>query len=436
MSAPGTDRSKSSAQTPSPRPALRRSGGVFGSAVSVLDQALQGLLSHPLRSALTMLSVTFGASVLVVLVSYASGVPEITADVLRSLGGREFIVEPRRSWGPGGSRGGRQLRIRYADLPAIREACPSIADMAPTYRPGMGGPVFSEERSWPWASLTGVGHSYRDVTELRITAGRWFTEAEELGSEDVVLLSRPLVDGMFDGRTPLGESVDAWGQRFTVIGVFESVASFAYSLFVPYPTAMQMGDSGGRYVSQIAFAPRRADLAAEAIAEIRAALGALYSFDPEDTRALDVRENTAFVAQVEAVSMGLEGLVLTIAVLALVLGCLGAANVVGISVAERTAEIGLRKALGAGQARIRAEVLTETLMLCLAGGAVGVALAVAVLRGLGPLPFSDDALLEPNLDPASLGLAVALLVITATLAGLPAALRASRLDPVEALRSE
>jgi putative ABC transport system permease protein len=400
---------------------------------SLLGQALGSLLSHPLRSLLTGLSVTFGTAVLLILMSYASGVPETTADVLRSMGSREFIVEPR--W-RGRGRGGKRVRIRYSDLPVLREACPSIAQLAPAYSPGRGGPIFSINRSWPWANVTGVGHEYRSVIDLRIDAGRWFSREEEQGAEDVALISRPLVDGMFDGRNPLGEIIDSGGRRFTLIGVFESKATFAYSLLAPYSTVMQMGDEGGRYVSHMAFAPLRDDLASAAVSEMRQALATLYSFSPDDTGAIDVKENTAFVAKVEAVSVGLQALVWIIAAMALVLGCLGAANVVGIAVGERTSELGLRKALGATSARLRAEVLTETLLLCLIGGLLGVGLGAVAIAGLGPLQFTEQALLVPNVDARDLAQACLVLVVTATLAGLPAANRAARLDPVVALREE
>ncbi|MFT7461797.1 MAG: putative ABC transport system permease protein [Pseudohongiellaceae bacterium] len=386
-----------------------------------------------MRSLLTGLSVTFGAAVLLILLSYATGVPDTTADVLRSMGSREYIVEPR--W-RGRGRGGKRVRIRYTDLPALREACPSIEQLAPAYSPGRGGPLFSRNRSWPWANVTGVGHEYQDVTDLRIDEGRWFTQEEEFAGEEVALISRPLVDGMFDGRTPLGEVVDARGVRFRVIGVFESKATFAYSLLVPYPTAMAMGDEGGRYVSHIAFAPLRGDLAESAVSEMRQALGTLYSFPPDDNGAIDIKENTAFVAKVEAVSVGLTVLVWIIASLALVLGCLGAANVVGIAVSERTSELGLRKALGATASRLRAEVLTETLLLCVAGGLLGVTLGAAAIAALGPLQLTDQARLTPEADGQQLALACLVLVVTATLAGLPAANRAAGLDPVQALRDE
>lgn len=397
---------------------------------SILAEALGSLLAHPLRSALTALSVAFGAAVLLILLGYASGIPETTATILRSLGSKEFIVEPERSFS------GRRQRIRYTDLPALRSACPSIEEISPAYRPGRGGPVYIEDGTWPWASLVGVGHEYRDVTDLNVVSGRWFTKDEELQAEDYALLSRKLADGLYKGRSPLGRIVTVQTRRFEIIGVFESNSSFQYSLFAPYTTVMELGDDGGRNVSHLAFAPRSDALAKSAVAEMRGALATIYGLDPDDDRAFDIKENTLFVEQVETVSLGLQLLILGIAGLTLVLGCLGAANVVGIAVAERTQELGLRKALGATPARLRAEVLAETILLCVAGGLLGVLVGLGGMALLGPLPFTDDALLVPRVDRGQLLAAFFVLVGVASAAGLPAARRAAELDPVEALRDE
>ena len=397
---------------------------------SVFGQAIASLLSHPLRSTLTALSVAFGASVLMILLGYATGIPETTGTILRSLGSKEFIVEPERT------RNGRRQRIRYTDIATIASACPSIEIMAPAYRPGRGGPVYVDEGSWPWAALVGVGHEYRDVTGLNVVSGRWFSKDEELQAENFTLVSRKLAEGLFKGRSPLGEIVTVMAHRFEIIGVFESNASFQYSLFVPYPTAMELGDDGGRNISHLAFAPYSPSVAKAAVAEMRNALATIYGLDPTDNRAFDIKENTAFVEQVETVSVGLQVLILGIAGLTLVLGCLGAANVVGISVAERTQELGLRKALGATPARLRAEVLSETVFLCVAGGVLGVLVGGGGIALLGPLPFTEDALLVPQVDRSQLLVAFTVLVGVASFAGLPAARRAAALDPVEALRDE
>ena len=404
---------------------------------AVLGEAWKSLVTNPLRSLLTLSSVAFGMAVLFVLLSYSSGVPTATASILRSLGSKEMTVQPRRSRRPGTGAGrGRAIKIRYADLPQIREAAPSLAGIAPTYSPGRGGPVFSEDRSWPWARVSGVGYDYAQVTDLAIVEGRWFSKEEEVLGSEVALISLPLAEGLFDGNEAIGKMIDAWSQRFQIIGVYESSASFAYSVFVPYPTAMEMGDTGGRYVSSIAFAPLRPDLARSAVAEIKNALGTLYAFDPTDASALDVKENLAFAEKVEATSLALRILVMTIAGIALVLGCLGAANVVGIAVSERTAELGLRRAIGAPASQLRLEVLTETLLLAAIGGVVGVLLGWLAAQGLGPLEFTPEAILVPRPNRQLLAIAMPVLVLTATVAGLPAANRASRIDPAEALRAE
>lgn len=402
---------------------------------SVLAEAWGSLTSHRLRSTLTALSVAFGAAVLFILMSYGTAVPAATSDMLHRMGSTEFVVEPERTSGPGGgARGGRRVQVRYDDLAAIRRACPSIDGIAASYDPTRGQPVFTAGRSWPWATVDGVTSEYADITQLRILAGRWFTPEEEVGAVDVALLNAPLAEGLFDGRSPLGEFIDFGARRFTIIGVYETEATFAYGLYIPYTTSMDMGETGGRFVSALAFRPRSPAQARQAISEIRQALGSLYSFDPDDPRALDIRENTAFIERVRGVAMGLEWLVLTIAGLALVLGCLGAANVVGIAVSERTAELGLRKALGAKRGRLRAEVLAETLILCVGGGGLGVALGAAATSWLGALQLADEARLEPSVDAVLLAASLVVLVITATVSGLPAANRAAALDPVEALR--
>lgn len=400
-------------------------------------QAAGNLLAHPLRSLLTALSVTFGAAVLLVLVSYGTAAPEATTEVLRQMASTQILVYPRSTSGPGGGRSGREVRVRYGDLEAIREACPSVLGLAGAYRPA-DGPAFSETRSWPWAAVYGVGWDMKNVADLRIVRGRWFTRHEEANRERVVLLNRPLADGLFGAREPVGAWVDTNNRRYLVIGVFENQNAHAYGMYVPYSSALDIAeeDEDARYVSWLAMKPLRPELAQQAARELREALAALYQFDPDDPRALEIRENLEFNATIHNASAGLEWLVLTIAAVALVLGCLGAANVVGISVAERTAELGLRKAMGATPARVRAEVLAELLLLCAAGGVSGVLLGSLAIAALGPIRLTEYVSLAPRADLPLLAAALVVLLATAALAGLPAAARAARLDPAVALREE
>lgn len=396
-----------------------------------IQQAVQTLVSHPLRSFLTALTVTFGTAVLLVLVSYGTAAPDATGEVLRTMGSTQIKFSP--SFRGRGGRG-RRLRIRYDDLDTIREACPSVGLMAAGYSPGMGSPCYGPKRSWPWASMKGVGVEYREVAQLNLLEGRWFSAEEEVGRERVAILNLPLAEGLFPETSALGQWVEMEARRFTIIGVMNDPEAFAYSFYTPYSAAMDLGNEGGRYVGWLSVKPKKANMASAAIAEMKNTLATLYRFDPSDDTILSVSEQTEFIDQVEAVSGGLQWLVMTIAGVALVLGCLGAANVVGITVSERTSEIGLRKALGATPFSIRAQILAESLTLCLLGGGAGVLLGYIGVRSLGAIELSETVKVIPRADVPILGFGFAVLIIVGAVAGLPAAFRAAKQDPAVALR--
>lgn len=403
----------------------------------VVAESFAALRLHPLRSFLTALTVTFGTAVLLVLMAYGNSAPEATTEVLKSMGSTQIKVEPRsRGWsgGGGGSRRGKKLEIKYEDLEAIRGACPSIAMMSPGYSPGMGSGVWAPKRSWPWAGLRGVGSEYVDVADLEMIEGRWFSPADEANREKVAVLNLPLKEGLFGTESPLGEWVESRGRRFTIIGVVWDPEAFGYSFYVPYSATFGLGSNSGKSVDWLSVKPIRPDLAAEAVTELRQALGTLYNFDPSDKNAVRINEETEFIAQVDGVAAGLRGLILTISLVALVLGCLGAANVVGITVQERVAEIGLRKALGATPRMIQGQILAESLLLCVGGGILGVALGWLAVLALGPLSLSTTIAVAPKIDPPLLLTGLAVLVMVGTVAGLPAARRAALLDPAVSLR--
>lgn len=400
----------------------------------ILSEAFSALRHHPMRSALTALTVTFGTAVLLVLMAYGNSAPQATAEVLKQMGSTQIKVEARGRGGMGGSRRAKPLEIRYDDIETIRAACPSIAEIAPGTSPGMGSPAWAPKRSWPWASMRGVGYGYVNVADLKMIEGRWFTALDELNREKVAVLNLPLSLGLFGGDSPLGEWIDTRGRRFTIIGVVWDPEAFGYSFYVPYTATFGLGGKAGKAVDWLSIKPTKPEFAADAVAEIRNAIGTMYKFDAQDPKALSITEQTEFIGQVSAVSAGLKALVWTISLVALVLGCLGAANVVGITVAERLSEIGLRKAVGATPSMIQMQILAESLMLCLGGGIIGVGLGWLAVNALGPLALSTTIEVAPVIDPQLLATGLAVLVGVGTFAGFPAARRASKLDPAEALR--
>ncbi|MBI4604865.1 MAG: FtsX-like permease family protein [Planctomycetes bacterium] len=237
---------------------------------------------------------------------------------------------------------------------------------------------------------------------------------------------------------PEGEAVGQWidwrGRKMTVVGVVRDEALFPYMLLVPYETVMQMADA--RYVSGVIARPLPGEPWSRAIAELRRVLAGLGGFEPGDLNALEIEDNSAFVSTVAAVTTALHALVLLIAASSLLLGGLGVANLMVISVTERTREIGLRKALGATPGRIFLHVLCEAVLITGAGGILGTGAGALVCAVLQSVPISATHTAEVGFDPVAAALSFTGLAAAGLLAGTIPARRAAALPAAEALRWE
>jgi putative ABC transport system permease protein len=406
----------------------------FGFLREVARMALGDLRAYPLRSALSVASFSSGIAIAVLLVATGDGLRGAIAEILRSLGEGQIVVTPGRTTGLGGQRrAGRSVRIRYADVPAVREATPSLEGLAP-YFDLRGGGAASWRYSIPYSPVRAVAREYQDVRRMPVSEGRWFTEDEDEGGRWVAVLNEGLRKIVFPESPAVGEWVQWRGRKMTVVGVVRDEALFPYILFVPCKTVSQMADT--RYISGLVARPAAGESWETATSQLRRALGGLGEFDPADPNALEVEDNREFTARVRTVTVALHALVITIAAVCLLLGGLGVANMMVIAVTERTREIGLRKALGATPGGIFLQVLCEALGIILAGGAVGIALGAAACGALGALAISETYAAEIRFDPQAAAISVASLAVVGILAAAIPARRAAALPAAEALRWE
>jgi putative ABC transport system permease protein len=247
----------------------------------------------------------------------------------------------------------------------------------------------------------------------------------------------------------VGETVRISGVRFTVIGTMaRKIQLSSYfnmdeeSAFIPYSTAGDLWNT--RYADALVFSPVLPSLEMQAKRQVRAAVAKRQRFSASDERTMMMLGREQFRPIIDGLTIGLQGLLLFIGTLTLTIGGVGVANIMLVSVDERIREIGLRRALGARRRHIRAQFLVEALVLALTGGAIGILLAWAVIALVGSLPmfgpFFDDTSGQGDLQlvlsvPVVL-VSTLILLMVGTLSGLVPALKASRLDPVEALRYE
>jgi putative ABC transport system permease protein len=254
---------------------------------------------------------------------------------------------------------------------------------------------------------------------------------------------------LFSGLPAVGSEIKIKGVRFTVIGLLEKKTQISnYStpddmtVFVPFTTFSGIADT--RYLDNIVLLPASNMFRDRIVSDVRAALARAHNFNVNDTRAVEIIEWNKFLAIVTNVSLGLKILLTIIGTLTLSIGAIGVVNIMLVSVAERTREIGVLKALGARRRHILGQILFEGLTLTLIGGLLGFLMAAVLIKLIGSLPFLGEIFEDTSgrgdihllISFSALVVSSSILTAVGIVAGMIPALRAARLDPVLAMRSE
>jgi putative ABC transport system permease protein len=415
--------------------------------IEIVLQAWQALRRNPTRSFLTMLGIVWGIVTVALLIAYGNGFRSILVTGFEAFGKSAVIVWPgQTSEQAGGERAGKSVKFEKEDVEAIRQeaslvksAClESMRRLAVSYNDTMVN-----------GTVRGVCPEYGDIRHEIPSDGRWISPEDYQERRRVVFLGGKVRRQLFSGRPAVGETILINGVRFTVIGTMDTklqlsnyFSSDDQSIFIPYTAAGEIWNT--RYANVIVFAPIMPQFEQQAIQQVRAAMGKRQGFSPTDKRALQIFGRQQFRPVIDGITIGLQVLLLFIGVLTLGIGGIGVMNIMLVSVNERIREIGLRMALGARRRHIRTQFLLEALVLTVAGGVIGIALAYLIAMAVGPLPllgslFEDDSGrgdIRLRIDFLTVAISTGVLLVTGVFSGLLPAIRAARLDPTEALRYE
>jgi putative ABC transport system permease protein len=412
-----------------------------------LLEAIESLNGNKLRSGLTVLGIVIGVAAVIAMLALGNGAQASITGSISSIGTNLLFVfsgapDQGGPGGPGGNRSGNNIRpLTLADAEAITDqfAAPSVASVAPALQ-GNGTVTFAGENST--TTINGVTPAYYTVRNLEVAEGEFLNEEHVLGRMSVVVLGPETADNLF-GRHDgvVGETIRIEGQPFRVIGVLVAKGGGAFGsedngVYIPFTTAQARLLKRDRDQVDIIFAQATtAESVPLAVEEISTILRQRHRTDigADDFTVFTQQDFLSTFATITGVFTVFLG---GIAGISLLVGGIGIMNIMLVSVSERTREIGLRKALGARKRDILMQFLTESSLLSLIGGIIGIIFGwlISFVVGQVAAAFGND--FTPIVSGSAIFLSTGFSALIGLFFGIYPASRAANLEPVEALRHE
>jgi putative ABC transport system permease protein len=409
----------------------------------ILREAYNTLRHNRRRSMLTMLGMAWGIATVVLLLAYGDGFGRAIQNIFANFGTRLMIVVPgRSSMQAGGQKAGVQLRLTLEDVDILSTSIPLITHITPSC--DKNSTVQYDTRSFTF-NVIGEYPETLSIRAINMSQGRFYNLQDQMQRARVVVLGPDAKEKLFSGRNAIGERVRIDGISFEVIGVYSPKMQAGDDninrlIFIPFTTMGDLKDT--HFIDSIWF-NYESNQYEQIEQQVRNILALQHRFNPADRRGLMVFNLMMQVHQFEVITIGLKVLLGFIGTLTLGIGGVGLMNIMLVSITQRTREIGMEKALGARRRHIFLQFLAEALAITFFGGVCGIVLAYVVSVSVGRLTLysamarhAEGGDIRLIINPLTLCISILILSAVGLLSGVVPAIRASRLDPIEALRYE
>ncbi|MBC7971627.1 MAG: ABC transporter permease [Verrucomicrobia bacterium] len=409
------------------------------SLLEVLTMSLEALWSNRLRTGLTMLGVIIGIASVITVTSVGQGVQKATEQQIQALGTNVILVLTGVARTGGISQGaGTASTVTWEDAKAIAKQAPAAQGVAAYLQRGVQVVYEGENTS---TTLLGTDLNYPDVKNVHPKEGQFFSQDDLNSARPVAVLGSTVRTELFGANgTAIGAQIRVQSELYNVIGVMETKGSVGGQdqddrLYIPL-TNMSARIVGNNAINGIAVSgfwvqakdAAQLDAAQFQVTNLLRIRHNIYPPEQDDFRLT----NQADIINAFSNIVGLfTVMVSAIAGISLIVGGIGIANIMLVSVVERTREIGVRKAVGATNSAVLSQFLTEAVMVSIAGGALGIGLGVGIAFAAATL-FKFPFVISIWSIVAGFGLSF----VIGLIAGVIPARNAAQLDPIAALRSE
>jgi len=392
-----------------------------------------------------MLGMAWGIATVVLLLAYGTGFSTAIVNIFKAYASMQAmgIAAGRTSMQAGGNKAGINIRLTKDDIDRVVTNVPQVIRITPESY--YEGPISYEGRSYT-CQVSGGNPSLQEIQNLQMDAGHFYTAEDMQLRARVCVLGSESKEKLFSGRFALGERIRINGIPYEVVGILKprpqegAENSINRVIYIPFPTMSNFRDT--RYIDMIWLDFLGYDYAAVE-RSVRNTLAQQHNFRPDDKRALMVFTLMEQLSQFHMITMALQVLLAFIGALTLGIGGVGLMNIMLVSVTQRTREIGVEKAMGARRFDVLVQFLAEALAITFLGGLLGIGLAYLVSFSVGNLTFysalaqhGEMGDIRLMISPVSVFVATAILTLVGLVSGMIPAIRASRLDPIEALHYE